>query len=70
MQIQIIDPPLRPTVTHPHNRGIHNSIIVGRRPIELDNTPVTNEPPNCPRLLKLAKPYNAIYSPRSLWGYR
>ena len=60
MQIQVIEPPLRPTVTHPLKRGMHSKMIVGRRPMELDNTPVTNDPPNCPRLLKLAKKYNAI----------
>ena len=54
MQIQTIDPPLQPTVTHPLNNGIHNKMIVGRRPSQLDSTPVTKDPPNCPKLLRLA----------------
>ena len=55
IQIHVIDPPLSPTVSHPLNNGMHSKMIVGRRPSQLDNTPVINDPPNCPKLLKLAE---------------
>ena len=54
MQIQAIDPPLHPTVIHPLKSGIHNRMIVGRRPSQFDKTPVIKEPPNWPKLLRLA----------------
>ena len=55
IQIHTTDPPLNPTVIHPLSSGIHNKMIVGRRPSQFDKTPVAKEPPSCPRLLRLAK---------------
>ena len=55
IQIHVIDPPLNPTVIQPLNNGMHSKMIVGRRPSQLDSNPVINDPPNCPKLLKLAR---------------